>query len=65
MVLNADLIEHIDQTPDTVITLTTGQKLTVLEEPGEIVGRVVDYRRAIAVSGPVLARRVQEGSLAP
>ena len=31
VVLNCDLIEHIEATPDTVITLTTGQKITVLE----------------------------------
>ena len=31
MVLNSDLIEHIDVTPDTVITLTNGQILRVLE----------------------------------
>ena len=30
MVLNSDLIEHIEITPDTVITLTTGQKIVVL-----------------------------------
>ncbi|MDX2180709.1 MAG: flagellar FlbD family protein [Bryobacteraceae bacterium] len=67
MVLNADLIEHIDQTPDTVISLTTGQKLTVLEDPSEVIGRVVDFRRAIAASGsgPILARRTKEESLAP
>jgi len=31
LVLNADLIEWIEVTPDTVISLTTGQKLVVLE----------------------------------
>ena len=32
LVLNSDLIEHIEITPDTVITLTTGQKIMVLEK---------------------------------
>lgn len=47
MVLNSDLIEHIDVTPDTVITLTTGQILRVRESAGEVVRRIVDFRRSI------------------
>ena len=47
VVLNCDLIEHIETTPDTVISLTTGQKLMVLESAEEIIGRVVQYRRMI------------------
>lgn len=48
VILNCDLIEHVDATPDTVISLTTGQKLMVLETPDEVVTRVVSFRRAIA-----------------
>jgi flagellar protein FlbD len=47
MVLNADLIEHIDVTPDTVITLTTGQILRVRETAEEVVRRIVAFRRRI------------------
>jgi flagellar protein FlbD len=47
VVLNADLIEYIETTPDTVISLTTGQKLMVRETAEEIVARVVDFRRSI------------------
>jgi flagellar protein FlbD len=47
VVLNSDLIEHVETTPDTVISLTTGQKLMVLESPEEIVERVVKFRRSI------------------
>jgi flagellar protein FlbD len=47
MVLNSDLIEHIDVTPDTVITLTTGQILRVRETADEVIGRIVDFRRRI------------------
>jgi flagellar protein FlbD len=46
-VLNCDLIEHIDVTPDTVITMTTGEILRVLESADEIVRRIVAYRRKI------------------
>ena len=47
MILNSDLVEHLESTPDTVITLTTGQKIVVLETPDEIVARVVEFRRAL------------------
>lgn len=47
LVLNSDLIEHIEITPDTVITLTTGQKIVVLEPAEEVVERMVDFRRSI------------------
>ena len=47
LVLNSDLIEHIDVTPDTVITLTTGQILRVRESADEVVERIVDFRRRL------------------
>jgi flagellar protein FlbD len=47
MVLNSDLIEHIDVTPDTVITLTTGQILRVRESADEVIRRIVGFRRQI------------------
>ncbi len=45
--LNPDLIELIDSTPDTVITLTTGRKLIVKESRQEIKNLVLSYRRAV------------------
>jgi flagellar protein FlbD len=47
LVLNSDLIEHIDVTPDTVITLTTGQILRVRETAEEVVARIIEFRRQI------------------
>src|SRR5437879_5188027 len=43
LILNSDLIEHIEGTPDTVITLTSGQKFMVLESTEEIVERVIKF----------------------
>lgn len=48
LVLNSDLIEHLEATPDTVIALTTGQKLMVLESAEEVVQKVIEFRRLIA-----------------
>ncbi len=47
LILNSDLIEHIEVTPDTVIALTTGQRFLVLESADDVVERVVAFRRAI------------------
>jgi flagellar protein FlbD len=47
VVVNSDLIEHIEITPDTVIALTTGQKILVLETADEVIDRVVRFRRAV------------------
>jgi flagellar protein FlbD len=47
LVVNSDLIEHIELTPDTVVALTTGQKLLVLETAEEIIEKVVEFRRRV------------------
>lgn len=47
LVVNSDLIEHIESTPDTVISMTTGQKFVVLESAEEVIERVIQFRRAI------------------
>jgi flagellar protein FlbD len=47
LIVNSDLIEHVEVTPDTVITLTTGQKFLVLESAEDVVERVIQFRRAI------------------
>jgi len=52
VVLNSQLIEYVETTPDTVISLTTGQKMMVLESPDEIVSRVVEYQKRIHGSQP-------------
>lgn len=51
LILNSDLIEHIEVTPDTVITLTTGQRFIVLESADEVVEKVISFRRAIVKAG--------------
>ena len=48
LVLNADLIECIEKTPDTIISLVTGKKVMVKESVEDVIGKVVAYRRLIA-----------------
>jgi flagellar protein FlbD len=47
IVLNAELIESIEATPDTHITLVSHRKLVVRESADEVVDAVVAYRRRV------------------
>ncbi len=51
ILLNADLVEWIERTPDTVIGLVNGERLLVRESPEELVRRLIDFKRAVA-AGP-------------
>jgi flagellar protein FlbD len=57
-VVNSDLIEVVEATPDTHVTLTTGRKLIVRETPAEVIALVVEYRR---MTGGSLPRLVSNG----
>lgn len=46
-VLNAEIIQTVEATPDTVITLTTGVKYIVKDSCEEIINKVVEYKRNI------------------
>ena len=48
IVINSDLIEFIEETPDTVITLTNNDKLVVKDRMAEIVDKVICYRRMLS-----------------
>jgi flagellar protein FlbD len=62
--LNPDLIVAIDTTPDTVVTLTTHQKMLVKDSPEEIVAAVQAWRASIlAASVPSSARRRGDAAL--
>lgn len=47
VVINPDLIVLIEETPDTIITLSNGEKLTVQERVQEVIRRVIEFRRRI------------------
>jgi len=52
--LNVDLIETIEHLGDTVLTLSDGRHLVVLEEPGKIVDAIRTYRASIIAAATVL-----------
>lgn len=54
MFLNADLIESIQASPDTIITTVEGRKIVVAESPEEIVDRIRVYRASILAAAEEL-----------
>lgn len=45
--VNAEMIEFVEATPDTVISLISRSKLVVVQPPDEIVDAIIDYRHRI------------------
>lgn len=45
--INPDLIEWVEETPDTTIRLSSGEKILVRETLSEVVDRVIGYRKAL------------------
>ena len=54
--LNPDLVERVDCTPDTVITLVDGTKYLVAESLSEVVDSVLDYRARVLATAALLER---------
>jgi flagellar protein FlbD len=52
IMVNADLIETLESTPDTVVTLTSGNKLIVRDSMEEIRAKIIDYNRKIHAENP-------------
>ena len=51
VLVNPDLIELVEETPDTVLTLTTGKKIIVKESRQEVKNLVKSYKRDIFTNG--------------
>ena len=56
IVVNADVVESLEATPDTVLSLTSGQKLAVRETIDEVIEKVVRYQQQVHASLPVTLR---------
>jgi len=48
-IINSDLIEIVEATPDTVITFAHDKKVVVRESPDEIIDRIIQFRHRIFV----------------
>lgn len=47
LMVNSDLIKFVEQSPDTLVTLITGEKIVVLEKAEEVLARIIDFRRSV------------------
>jgi flagellar protein FlbD len=51
VLINAELIESVEETPDTVISFVTGKKIIVKESRQEIKNLVILYKREFMTTG--------------
>ncbi|MGQ7297338.1 flagellar FlbD family protein [Quadrisphaera sp. KR29] len=56
--VNPDLLERVEATPDTVLTLIDGTKYLVAESVGEVIELVRDYRASVVASARSLREPV-------
>jgi flagellar protein FlbD len=47
LVVNSDLIKWVENAPDTVLTLVSGEKIIVRESTEQVLERVIAFRRAV------------------
>lgn len=50
VIINAELIETVEETPDTVVTLVSGKKFIVKESRQEIKNLVISYKKEVFVN---------------
>lgn len=62
LTLNAILIESLEETPDTMITLVTGKKIMVLESVDDVVEKIQRYFQTIGLVSGTLKSLNSEGS---
>ncbi|HZG57883.1 flagellar FlbD family protein [Paenibacillus sp.] len=60
--VNALFIETVEETPDTIITLTTGKKIVVTEKTTELVELAQEYFKGIGIVRPTVELLQSEGS---
>jgi flagellar protein FlbD len=58
-ILNADLIEQIEATPDTVITLISGKTVMVAEPVKTVLKRIIKFRRIISQAPPTSYKKLK------
>lgn len=58
-VVNCNMIEFIESTPDTIITLASGNKLIVCDSVDEVIGKVIEYYRNINPTLKVIEKAVK------
>ena len=65
LVVNSDMIKFIENTPDTVITLVTGEKIVVLETVAEVLEEILNFRRRIVAAAGTIVRGPDKAETTP
>ena len=60
--VNADLIERVESTPDTILTLVDGTKYVVADPAEEVVARIVEFRARILATAETLVHDEHPGA---
>jgi uncharacterized protein YlzI (FlbEa/FlbD family) len=47
LAVNADLIQFVEEAPDTILTLVNGEKLVVRETAAQVIELVLAFRRSV------------------
>jgi flagellar protein FlbD len=47
LTVNSDLIKFVERSPDTLITLVTGEKIVVRESVEDVLSRLIEFRRLV------------------
>lgn len=56
LVVNSDMIKFIENTPDTVITLVSGEKIVIIETVAQVLEEILNFRRRIVAAAGTLGR---------
>lgn len=60
--VNADLIESVESTPDTALTLVDGRRVLVTDTPEEVVERFVRFRAGLLITADQLRAEADVGA---
>lgn len=55
LVVNADLLETVEETPDTVLTLSGGRRIIVQETAAEVIGKVIEFKAKVMAVAQAMA----------
>ena len=47
IIINADIIKFVEEKPDTIITLQSGDKILIKDSAHEVMEKVIEYARSI------------------
>lgn len=52
LAVNAEMIQYVESKPDTIITLSTKERIIVKEGMDEVIKRIIEYGRALRTFPP-------------